>query len=529
MLGIAVVVAGCGPAASKPAVRKKKPAQPATSPATGTSITASPARTPAKPDGPSPAPAPVPAGDAAQNTDPNDPSNPRRPPPGFGPARMPTGPRTFADLIASDPDAATAPAAVPAGQQGEATEMVIDDSKAATAGIRKLAGKHLALYTDVLPAPEVDDLTEAFDAAVPLWCQYFEIPVERAADWRLTGFLMQEKNRFIGAGMLPADLPPFPNGYQRGNCLWLYNQVENYYRRHLLLHEGTHAFMAHFLGSIGPPWYAEGMAELLGTHRWQDGQLTLGYLPKSKAETPGWGRIKIIKDEAAAGRGLMPAMIMDYGPTAHQRNEPYGWCWGLASFLDSHPRCHQAFRQLRGMVRQPGLTAWFREQLQADWPDLNEQWQLFVMNLDYGYDVGREAIERQDVQPLPPDGATVTIAADRGWQSTGFRLEAGATYRLVATGRYQVGQSSGPWWSEPGGITLHYHHSRPLGLLLGAVRDDSQPLAGLTPLARPEPIGLETSLTVRAAGTLYLRVNDSAAGLADNAGALEVQIVPVRS
>ena len=129
--------------------------------------------------------------------------------------------------------------------------MLIDDNKAATAGIRKLAGKHLALYTDVLPGPEVDDLTEAFDAAVPLWCQYFEIPAERAADWRLTGFLMQEKNRFVGAGMLPADLPPFPNGYQRGKSLWVYNQADGYYRRHLLLHEGTHAFMDHFLGVSG--------------------------------------------------------------------------------------------------------------------------------------------------------------------------------------------------------------------------------------------------------------------------------------
>jgi hypothetical protein len=444
---------------------------------------------------------------------------------------MPSGPRTFSDLIAPGQAASESPAAVsvPAAQEDAAAELRIDDSQAAAAGIRKLAGKHLALYTDVLPGPEIDDLTAAFDAAVPLWCQYFEIPAERAADWRLTGFLMQEKNRFVGAGMLPADLPPFPNGYQRGKCLWVYNQAEGYYRRHLLLHEGTHAFMDHFLGALGPPWYAEGMAELLGTHRWQDGQLTLGYVPKDKTETPGWGRVKIIKDEAAAGRGLMPAAIMDYGPTAHRRNEPYGWCWGLATFLDAHPRCQAAFRQLRGMVRKPELTDWFRQQLQADWPDINEEWQLFVMNLDYGYDVGREAIMRKNVQPLPPEGATTTITVDRGWQSTGIRLEAGATYRLAAKGRYQIGKSSGVWWCEPGGITLHYNQGRPLGLLLGAVRDDTQPLAGLTPLARPEVVGLETTLTVRTPGTLYLKINESAAGLSDNAGQIEIRIARTES
>ena len=200
--------------------------------------------------------------------------------------------------------------------------------------------------------------------------------------------------------------------------------------------------MDHFLGGLGPPWYAEGMAELLGTHRWQDGQLTLGYVPKDKTETPGWGRMKIIKDETAAGRGMMPDAFMDYGPTAHQRNEPYGWCWGLATFLDAHPRYRAAFPHLRGMVRKPDLTDWFREQLQADWPDINEEWQLFVMNLDYGYDVGRAAIVRKTAEPLPPEGATATIAADRGWQSTGFRLEAGGKYRLDAKGRYQIGKTS---------------------------------------------------------------------------------------
>jgi hypothetical protein len=439
---------------------------------------------------------------------------------------MPTGPRTFADLIASEQGTTESPAAVPSpfAREGHGAELLIDDTKAAVGGIRKLTGKHLALYTDVLPDRNVDDLTDAFDAAVPLWCRYFAIPVERAADWRMIGFLMQEKNRFAAAGMYPADLPPFPHGYQRGNYLWAYEQPDAYYRRHLLLHEGTHAFMEHFLGAIGPPWYAEGMAELLGTHRWQDGQLTLAHLPQDKSETPGWGRIKIIQDEAAANRGLMPEAIMDFGPTAHRQVEPYGWCWGLAAFLDEHPRTQEAFRQLRGMVRNPQLTSWFQQQLQAEWPNIHEEWQLFVMNLEYGYDVGREVVERKDARPLPPEGGTAIIASDRGWQSSGFRLEEGRKYRLEASGRYQIGQSSGIWWCEPGGITLHYHRGRPLGLLLGAVRDDSQPLAGLTPLARPTVVGVETTLSIRTPGTLYLRINESAGGLSDNAGQIEVRI-----
>ena len=40
----------------------------------------------------------------------------------------------------------------------------------------------------------------------------------------------------------------------------------------------------------------EGMAELLSTHRWAEGRLTLNWIPTSREEVPMWGRIKIIKD-----------------------------------------------------------------------------------------------------------------------------------------------------------------------------------------------------------------------------------------
>ncbi len=526
VLGMACMIAtlaGCESPANKPAVRKKKTTRAAAEATVGKSSRSSTGTVAGR------------SGDDSVTVNRNLSQGehkppPRRLPPGFGPAQQPTGPRTFTDLLTDDtPGGKTAsesPAAVSIAptEEGGQAELLIDDTKAAVAGIRRLSGQHLTLYTDVLPAPDVDDLTDAFDLAVPQWCRYFGIDPAKAGDWRLTGFIMQEKNRFAGAGMLPADLPPFPNGYQRGKYLWVYDQPDGYYRRHLLLHEGTHAFMNHFLGDMGPPWYAEGMAELLGTHRWQDGVLALGYVPQDKSETPGWGRIKIIKDEAAAGRGMMPAAILDYGPQAHRRNEPYGWCWGLAAFLDAHPRYQERFRQLRGLVRNADFTARFKQELAADWADLNEEWQLFVMNLEYGYDVGRAAIVRKSAQPLPSNGAAASIAADHGWQSTGIRLEAGGKYRLAASGRYQVGKSSDIWWCEPGGVTLHYYQGRPLGLLLAAIRDDAQPVAGLTPLARPEPVGAASSLAAPTSGTLYLRINESAAKLSDNAGQIEVRV-----
>ena len=373
-------------------------------------------------------------------------------------APLPEGPRSLADLLtdegAENSSEAAEPSQTQAAAEPKTDQIPIDDTQAAVAGIRKLAGRHLTLYTDVPIGPKADDLPRMFDLAVPQWCEYFHVDPSQADQWHVTGFLMQDKTRFQSIGMMPADLPLFRNGYHRGGYIWIYDQPDTYYTQHLVLHEGTHAFMYSLVGGLGPPWYAEGMAEFLGTHRWQNGQLTLGYFPKSKSETPGWGRIKIIRDELAAGRGMMIERIMQYGPQAHLENAPYGWCWGLAAFLDAHPLSQKVFRQLYTRVRTGDVTPWLRQQLQNQWSALSEDWQIFVMNIQYGYDIARAAVVRKPAVPLPAGGASATIVADRGWQSTGIRLEPGVTYQLDAVGRYQIRETSGGWWCEPDGVTI---------------------------------------------------------------------------
>lgn len=432
--------------------------------------------------------------------------------------------RSLADLL--DAGSATVAAASPPLRDPQTLRFAIDDGRVAVAGIRKMQSRHLTLYTDLPQQAAVDELPGVFDLAVPEWCRYFELDPPRVADWHVTGFLIRDKPRFQAAGLIPHGLPPYRNGFQQGPYMWVNDQLEDYYRRHLLLHEGTHAFMNLLLGDLGPPWYAEGTAELLGTHRWQDGRLELGYMPRDKDETLGWGRIKIIKDDLAEGRGMMPQGIMDYGPKAHLDNSPYGWCWALAAFLDGHPAYQQRFRELPAKVRARDFTRSFQQQLTAEWSDLNEQWQVFVMEIDYGYDLRRAAIERQPARPLPAGGAAVVVDAARGWQSSGYRLEAETAYRISASGRFQVGRTSDVWWCEPGGVTLRYHRGRPLGLLLAAVRDDSQPLAGLSPLVKPQAVGLKRRWVEPGGGTLYLKINESAADLHDNRGEITVHIQP---
>lgn len=429
----------------------------------------------------------------------------------------------------------------------------VDDAAAARAGIRKLASRRLTLYTDMPPGPEIEILPAVFDQAFPQWCRYFNVSPTRQESWKMTGFLMKDKARFLDTGLLPAWLPNFLHGYSVNDRLWLYDQPSDYYRRHLLLHEGTHGFMRTILGRCGPPWYMEGMAELLGTHRWQQGKLELNYLPGHREEVPMWGRIKLIQDAVAQRRPMTLDAVLDYQSMAYLEKDPYAWCWAATLLLDRHPRYRERFRTVYQWVKEPDFTDRVRRLFAADWQPLCEEWQLMVADMQYGQDVARAAVDFTPGKGLPPGEASVEVAADRGWQNSGLRLEAGRSYRLTAAGRFQIArrypQEIGPivqqdvdttlgvigdattppgqrpiWWSEPNGVSIRYHHGRPLGILLAAVRPDAPPPGSSSALLRPYVVGLEATIKPDAAGTLFLKINDSPAELDDNAGQCVVKV-----
>lgn len=399
----------------------------------------------------------------------------------------------------------------------------VDEDRVASQGIRKVMGERLTLYTDLPLDADFDRLPELFDQAYQQWCDYFDREDLAERTWALRGCLMIEEVRFIAAGLLPDDLPAFENGYARGLEVWCRDQATAYYRRHLVLHEATHAFMFTAFGTCGPPWYMEGTAELLGTHSLADGRLTLGDFPAEPDDVPGWGRIRMVRDAIAAGRSLAVDDILAYTNDAYLVNEPYAWCWALAAFLDGHPRYRDRFRHLPSELKADDFNRRVRQLFATDWRELNVEWRLFVHDLDFGHDLERSAIDFAAGEPLAGK-QTVSVRTDRGWQSSGVRLMAGKTYRLTASGRYQVARQPRPWWCEPGGVTIRYVDGRPLGMLLAAiVPDEISPTAAdgfLSPLA----VGLGATLTPEESGTLYLRINDRSSGLADNAGALETTI-----
>ena len=249
------------------------------------------------------------------------------------------------------------------------------------------------------------------------------------------------------------------------------------------------------------------------------------------------GRIKLVRDAVAADRAIDFPAVMRIDNRRQLDPESYAWTWAAASWLDSHPRYRKRFRELRKHVLDANFNQVAARAYGDDWPKLLAEWHAFVAALDYGYDFERSAIDFQPGGPLGTASRQVTVAANRGWQSTGVLLEEGKTYRIAARGRYQIateqiGGALQPWPCEPGGITLEYHDGRPLGMLVGALVDvtkDEQPGNSAAAFVKPIEIGLHCELKPAHSGTLYVQVNDSAARLADNRGSLTVTIAATKA
>ena len=411
------------------------------------------------------------------------------------------------------------------------TRVVHDDEKLAEAGIHKYESKRLRLYTDIDPQaaqwlpPLVDQIYDA-------WEKYFGpmLPNREGTEFQMTGYIMADREKFRTAGLLPFDLPGFDHGRHRGATFWMNDQKYDYYRAHLMLHEATHCFMTILPDVAGPVWYFEGMAESFGTHRVEpDGTAHFRVIPDDKERFAGWGRITLIQEDVQA-HGYRTAEEV----TTREKSEipatslDYSWWWALCQFLDSHPRYRDGFRELgRRLMAGEDFDSVFRQQFDSVLKDFWTDWPLFATELEYGYDFERTVVEYQTGVPLDLHGQPfqLDISADRSWQPSGVLVEKGAVYAVSASGQFTVAQEPKPWVSEANGISFRYCRSRPLGMLLGAIRTEpSSRQTGSPSMLEFIPIGGETQFTASHAGTLYLRINDFPSELEDNTGQLRVNI-----
>ncbi len=398
--------------------------------------------------------------------------------------------------------------------------LIINESRVSANSILKQRGNHLTLYTDVRDRADVEALVRVFDAALPQWCAYFDIDPTRAEDWHLRACIIGEETRFRNAGLMPADLPSFPAGFQRGHEMWVYFQPGNYYTRHLVLHEGTHSFMQWFLGGVGAPWYCEGMAELLGLNRWSDPTLKIGYRLKDRSEAEYWGRIKLIKDECKKENGMLLDDVFNISGFAFRDVRSYAWSWAACEFFSNHPLAKKEYAKLKKYVHlNPSqFNQQFVEAIAPVRKQLDRDWKLFIGEVEFGYDIENgvlhAATESGDNRFL--------IAANQSWQNTDIHLQPGDQVWVAGRGRFTVAQKNQtPWPCESNGVTIDYYRGKPLGMLVAGILGEDGTVDGLF---SETAIGLKRKFEASQAGVLCLRINESPAHLSDNQGQLEVAV-----
>jgi len=400
-------------------------------------------------------------------------------------------------------------------------------ARARDAGLRVFESERLALATDrpARAGDGVEDLPRLFDEAVASWCEHFGITTESLGDWRAFGCLVVDLEKFREAGLLPPAIPPFTNGFCDRNRFWLLDQPNPAYRRHLLLHEGAHAFTLTVRGLATPVWHAEGVAEYLATHRLDAaGRFVHTPLPARSADVEQLGRIEQIRDLRTTQRVPAVADVLAAPPAAHHDLAAYAASWAAFVMFAHHPDYASRFSDLERGPLGPDFNSRLAAVMGLSADRIARDFDAFTDDLDYGYDFARSAIDWSP-GPTVDSGTTVRVDAGRGWQNAGISLAQGRRYDLRAQGRCVLGTSGDTTIeTEPNGISLDWYRGRPLGRLLAA-----QWIAAPADGGRPRFVtcgeGATTSLKAEVDGPLYLKVNEPPADFGDDEGAFEVEVV----
>jgi hypothetical protein len=443
------------------------------------------------------------------------------------PPRLPTA-FTLAALIALACPAAAAPVDV-----GPLARL------AREAGLRLLGGRHLTLATDrpVREGDGVAELPAVFDEAFVAWCRHYGMDPADHADWRCFGCLVIDRERFRAAGLLPAEIPPFENGFCDRNRFWLMDQSNPAYRRHLLLHEGVHAFTLTLRELATPVWYNEGIAEYLATHRLDrevNGSLRFVStpMPAQPDDVEQLGRVEKLLELRAERR--LPALgtVLALPIGQHGAIADYAASWAAVALLANHPAYARGFAALERGPLGPDFSARLAALPGWDSARAARDYAAFTTEVDYGWDFSRMAIDWSPGVPLTRL-VTLPVDASQGWQNTGVAAAAGRRYAFTGTGRVGLGTVTDATTgivtqleSEADGISLEWYRGQPTGrLLIGQWVE--RPAEGEPPRFEVLASGAQGELTAVANGPLYLRLNGPPGRLAERDGTVSVKLEPL--
>lgn len=261
-------------------------------------------------------------------------------------------------------------------------------------------------------------------------------------------------------------------------------------------HEAVHGYCFLVFGNTGPLWYAEGMAEV-GRY-WEPDNIAvnanpaiIGYLRESEP--------------------LSMATIINARTIDGELWKAYAWRWVLCHMLAHNPNYSRAFHKL-GKQLMTDQPASFESAFGNVADEVSFEYLHFLEHLQTGLRADLCAWDWQKTaRPLLPGRTVATrVLANRGWQASGLRVEAGVTYRFLAEGQWQLNPVGNPDGADGEG-------SNGLGRLVGVIMKDFR-------LSGEFELGADCTWTAPSDGVLYLRCREPLASIADNTGEMEVRI-----
>ena len=389
-------------------------------------------------------------------------------------------------------------------------------------------GKYLDLITDLDPEQEINTIVSTFDHAVEQWVAFWNDQNFDPATFRIQAYVMRNEATFRAQGLIPIQVPDFNFGYALNQQIWIKAQPSEYYTRHLVLHEGVHAYMFDAFGGAGTTWFQEGTAELLGLHSSSSDSVLVNSIPTSREQVPFWGRFKRMEQIRQENKVPTVETVMGYRPNLLGDVGSYSWSWALVQLLQGYPEYRETLIDAaqQGADQGTGFNRIVSGDLKDQWPIVSARWRLLCEDLDYGFDWERERVAISVKDPLwQGQPLELSVRADQGWQSIGVRVPGGIKIRFAAEGKITLAETTRPWISEPAGITLQYHRNRPLGQLLVCILPNAMPdnAESLEPL-EIHAIDEEKVLEIDQYSWLLFRVNDSVGSLSDNQGDFRVNL-----
>jgi hypothetical protein len=299
-------------------------------------------------------------------------------------------------------------------------------------------------------------------------------------------------------------------------------------------HEIVHAYCVQTFGQTGPTWFAEGIAEMLA-HGGEDhapvrcSTKVIDYLrgesPRRLDEIVGSDEftaplaaslITMVAKHESKGR-LTDVVSMDQwndeqAEIVDAARLSYHWCWSACHFLHQHPGYNTRFKLLaRSYVA--GNDVSFDEAFAPVRDQLDFEYRFFMERLATGYRVDLCAWDWRD-PCLPKSGArrqAVKIGACRGYQATGVKLHKGDRVAFEASGDWQLSAESAALDADGDGFGQ--------GQLEGVLFNAGE-------LSEPFDLGQNGEFAAPMEGKLYLRCRDGWGDLADNRGAIRVNLRP---